>query len=59
MLSGPARVVDDAQILREFRSGKMRDAVGAVTFGPEDAESLADELDSLRRLEEWLSDTDR
>ena len=24
----------------------MRDAVGAVTFGPEDAESLADQIDS-------------
>ncbi|ROZ59003.1 hypothetical protein EEB12_03065 [Rhodococcus sp. WS1] len=96
------RVVDDAQILREFRSDdhtaalvldvgllrfpdagadrvkaltasvgitiaqseteiarKMRDAVDTVALGCEDAESLADQLDSVRRPEEWLSDTDR
>ncbi|MFE5878710.1 hypothetical protein ACFQ6H_25900 [Rhodococcus sp. NPDC056506] len=38
---------------------KIRDAVDAVTLGPGDAESLADELDSVRRLEAWLTDTDR
>ncbi|WP_314682734.1 hypothetical protein [uncultured Rhodococcus sp.] len=38
---------------------KMRDAVDTVTLGCEDAESLADELDSVRRLEAWLIDTAR
>jgi len=38
---------------------KIRDAVDPVTLGPGDAESLADELDSVRRLEAWLTDTDR
>ncbi len=38
---------------------KMRDAVDTVALGCEDAESLADQLDSVRRPEEWLSDTDR
>lgn len=38
---------------------KIREAVDAVTLGPGDAESLADELDSVRRLEAWLTDTDR
>ncbi|EEN87943.1 hypothetical protein RHOER0001_5896 [Rhodococcus erythropolis SK121] len=34
-------------------------STNTATVGPEATESLADELDSLRRLEEWLSDTDR
>ena len=38
---------------------KMRDAVDTVTLGCEDAESLTNQLDSVRRPEEWLSDTDR
>ncbi|MCS4255057.1 hypothetical protein M2405_003349 [Rhodococcus erythropolis] len=28
-----------------------------VTLGPLDAESLANQLDSVRRPEEWLTDT--
>ncbi|MGR6521492.1 hypothetical protein ACU5JM_07645 [Rhodococcus erythropolis] len=38
---------------------KMRDAVDTVALGCEDAESLADQLDSVRRLGAWLADTDR